>query len=182
MPCVIDWCSVQIWRSSFVVNDSRIRWGHPCEIDTFRKVEHKQKKSVSIFAYITQCTWKKKLAVFILEDALLIRTDNANSASSSKNTGTRRIILLNEAYFEVRLKRRTAKYSSSRRIMRLMPVFILEDTASSRIIRPLALSVRTSNVSSSIKTANNAKQSFPEFGSTLFSFSSQMYYVFSMQC
>ena len=45
---------------------------------------------------------------------------------SSIKTGTRRIMRLDELSFVVRLERRTTEDSSSRRIMRLVPVFILE--------------------------------------------------------
>ena len=45
---------------------------------------------------------------------------------SSIKTGTRRIKLLDELSFEIRLERRTTKGSSSGRIMRLVSVFILE--------------------------------------------------------
>ena len=41
-------------------------------------------------------------------------------------TGTRRIMRLDERFFEIRLERRTTKGSSSGRTMRLVPVFILE--------------------------------------------------------
>ena len=37
-----------------------------------------------------------------------------------------RIIRLAELSFEIRLERRTSRYSSSRRVIRLVPVFILE--------------------------------------------------------
>ena len=40
--------------------------------------------------------------------------------------GARRITRLDELSFEIRLERRTTKGSSSGRIMRLVPVFILE--------------------------------------------------------
>ena len=90
------------------------------------------------------------MAVFILEDALSVQTDNASVAVfilrthyltgrtwanicsssglcvSSIKTGTRRIMRLNELSFEIRLERRTTKGSSSGRIMHLVPVFVLE--------------------------------------------------------
>ena len=68
------------------------------------------------------------------------------SASSSIKTGARRIIYLDAAYFKVRLNRQTTKYTLSRRIMRLVPVLILEDAdelsvqahyPSRRVMRPL---------------------------------------------
>ena len=40
--------------------------------------------------------------------------------------GTRRIMCLDKLSFEIRLERRTAKGSSSRRVMRLVPVFMPE--------------------------------------------------------
>ena len=51
----------------------------------------------------------------------------ANICSSSGiKTGLRRIVRLNELSFEIRLEQRTTKGSSSERIIRLEPVFILE--------------------------------------------------------
>ena len=44
----------------------------------------------------------------------------------SKKTGTRRIMHLDKLYSIVRLERLTTEDSSSRRIMRLVPVFILD--------------------------------------------------------
>ena len=41
-------------------------------------------------------------------------------------TGLRCIVRLDELSFEIRLEQRTTKGSSSERIMRLVPVFILE--------------------------------------------------------
>ena len=113
------------------------------------------------------------MAVFILEDALSVQTDNASmvvfilrthyptgrtwakilsssgyaSQLSSIKTGTRRIMRLNEFSLEIRLEGRTTKGSSSGRIMRLVPVFILEThnpdelqnicpSSSRRIMRP----------------------------------------------
>ena len=91
--------------------------------------------------------FKAPLAVFILEDALSVQTDNASIAvfilrthyPSGRTwvnicsllvmrlkTGTRRIMRLDELSFEIRLERRTTKGSSSGRIMRLVPVFIPE--------------------------------------------------------
>ena len=66
---------------------------------------------------------------------------------SSIKTGTRRIMRLDELSFEIRLEGRTTKGSSSGRIMRLVPVFILEthnpdelqnicSSSSRRIMRP----------------------------------------------
>ena len=66
---------------------------------------------------------------------------------SSIKTGTRRIMRLDELSFEIRLEGRTTKGSSSGRIMRLVPVFILEThnpdelqnicpSSSRRIMRP----------------------------------------------
>ena len=92
------------------------------------------------------------MTVFILEDALSVKADNAcmavfvlrthyssgqtwanicspsgyASAVSIIKTGTRRITRLDELSFVIRLERRTTKGSSSGRILRLMPVFILE--------------------------------------------------------
>ena len=70
--------------------------------------------------------------------------------SSSITTGTRTIIRLNEAYFEMRLELRITTEM----------FFVCTDNAScarlytrGHTIRPVALSVRTDNVSSSIKTA-----------------------------
>ena len=98
------------------------------------------------------------MAVFILEDALSVWTNlgkhlllDALCVSSIK-TGTRRIIRLDELSFVVRLERRTTEDSSSRRIMRLVPVFILE-THNASNNKCLPKFVQT-DASSSIKTAN----------------------------
>ena len=64
---------------------------------------------------------QRELAVFILEDALFVWL-----CVSSIKTGTRHIIRLDELFSVVRRSRRAMEDSSSRRIMRLMPVFILE--------------------------------------------------------
>ena len=93
------------------------------------------------------------MAVFILEDALSDWTNLGKDLKfvwlcvSSIKTGTRRIMGLDELSFEIRLERRTTKGSSSGRIMRLLPVFILEThnpdelqnicpSSSRRIMRP----------------------------------------------
>ena len=111
------------------------------------------------------------LAVFILVDVLSVQTNNASMAVfilrthyptgrtwanicsssglcvSSIKTGTGRIMRLDELSFEIRLERRTTKGSSSGRIIRLVPVFILEThnpdelqnicpSSSRRIMRP----------------------------------------------
>ena len=72
------------------------------------------------------------LAVFILETRYPSGRASANilqivrlSVSSIK-TGTRRVTRLDEILFEMRLERRISKSSSSRRVTRLVPVFILE--------------------------------------------------------
>ena len=64
-----------------------------------------------------------------------------------------RIIRLGELSFVIRLERRTTEDSSSRRIMRLVPVFILE-TNNQTNNECLPKFVQTDNASSSIKTAN----------------------------
>ena len=72
------------------------------------------------------------MAVFILEDALSVWTNLRKHSLffwlyvSSIKTGTGHIIRLDEYPSVVRLERRTTAYSSSRRIMRLVPVFILK--------------------------------------------------------
>ena len=74
----------------------------------------------------------QSLAVFILETRYPSGRASANilqivrlSVSSIK-TGTRRVTRLDELLFETRLERRISKSSSSRRVTRLLPVFILE--------------------------------------------------------
>ena len=73
-----------------------------------------------------------ELAVFILEDALSVWTNLGKHLLfvwlfvSSIKTGTRRIIRLGGLSSVVRLERRTTENSSSRRIIRLVPVFIQE--------------------------------------------------------
>ena len=72
------------------------------------------------------------MAVFILETRYPSGRASENilqivqlSVSSIK-TGTRRVTRLDELVFETRLERRISKSSSSRRVTRLLPVFILE--------------------------------------------------------
>ena len=72
------------------------------------------------------------LAVFILRTHYLTGRTWVNVllfiwlCVSSIKTGIRRIMRLDELSFEMRLEGRTRKGSSSRRTMRLVPVFILE--------------------------------------------------------
>ena len=51
----------------------------------------------------------------------------ASHSWSSIKTGTRRIIRLYELSYVVRLERRTTEDSSTRRIIRLVPVFMLDE-------------------------------------------------------
>ena len=71
---------------------------------------------------------------------------------SSIKTGTRCIMRPDELPFVVRRPRRISKETSSRRIMRLVPVFILE-THNQMNHKCLPKFVQTGNVSSSLKTA-----------------------------
>ena len=102
--------------------------------------------------------FKLQMAVFILEDALSVWTNLGKHllldglCVSSIKTGTRRIIRLDELSSIVRRSRRTTEDSSSRRIMRLVPVFILE-THNPSNNKCLPKFVQTDNASSSIKTA-----------------------------
>ena len=97
------------------------------------------------------------MAVFILEDALCIWTNLGNHSLfvwlfvSSVETGARRIIRLDELSSVVRPERRTTEESSSRRIMRLVPVLTLE-TNNQTNNECLPKFVETHNASSSIKT------------------------------
>ena len=84
-----------------------------------------------------------------------------------------RIIYLDELFSVVRRSRRTTEDSSSRRIMRLVPVFILE-TNNQTNNKYFPKFVQTDNASSSIKTANlNVKKSMiissPLFNPSTFS-------------
>ena len=105
---------------------------------------------------------ERELAVFILEDALSVWTNLGEHllleglCVSSIKTGTRRIICLDELSSVVLRSRRTTEDSSSRRIMRLVPVFILE-THNASNNKCLPKFVQTDNASSSIKTANVRK-------------------------
>ena len=96
------------------------------------------------------------MAVFILEDALSVWTNLGKHSLfvSSVKTGTRRIIRPDELSSVVRHSSRTTEDSSSRRIMRLVPVFTLE-TNNQTNNECLPKFVQTDNASSSIKTANN---------------------------
>ena len=98
-------------------------------------------------------TERKYLAVFILETRYPSGRASANilqivrlSVSSIK-TGTRRITRLDELLFETRLERRISKSSSSRRVTRLLPVFILERRITGRITKYLPKLVQTGNAS-----------------------------------
>ena len=73
--------------------------------------------------------------------------------------GTRRIIRLVELSSGVRLKRRTTEYSSSRWILRPVPVFKLE-TNNKTNNECLPKFVQKDNASSSIKMANVIGRSF----------------------
>ena len=101
------------------------------------------------------------MVVFILEDALSVWTNLGKHLLfvwlfvSSIKTGTRRIIRLDKLFSVVRRSRRTTEDNSSRRIMRLVPVFILE-TNNQTNNKYLPKFVQTDNASSSIKTANKA--------------------------
>ena len=78
----------------------------------------------NLFMYFT---WLL-MAVFILGDALSVWTNLGKHSlfvSSVKKTGTRRIIRPDELSSVVRHSSRTTEDSSSRRIMRLVPVFTL---------------------------------------------------------
>ena len=100
------------------------------------------------------------MAVFILEDALSVQSNLGEHLSfvwlyaSSIKTGTRRIIHQRKLSSVMRRSSRTTEDSSSRRIMRFVPVFILEtynqtnDECSPKFDQ-------TDNASASIKTANN---------------------------
>ena len=99
------------------------------------------------------------MAVFILEDALSVWTNLGKHSLfvglhvSGLKTGTRRIIRLDELSSVLRLERRTKEGSSSTRIMRLVPVFIVE-TYNPTNNECLPKFVQTDNASSNIKTAN----------------------------
>ena len=98
------------------------------------------------------------MAVFIQEDASSVWTNLSKYLLfvwlffSSIKTGTRRIIRLRGLSSVVRLQRRTTENSSSRRIIRLVPIFILE-TNNHTNNKCLPKLVETDNASSSIKTA-----------------------------
>ena len=72
---------------------------------------------------------RSTLAVFMLEDALSVWTNLGKHLLfvwlfvSGIKTGTRRIIRLDELFSVVHRSRRITKDNSSRRIMRLVPVF-----------------------------------------------------------
>ena len=102
------------------------------------------------------------LALFILEDALSVWTNLGKHLLlvwlfvSSIKTGTRRIIRLDKLFSVVCRSRRTTEDNSSRRIMRLVPVFILE-TNYQTSNKCLSKFIKTDNASSSIKTAINRR-------------------------
>ena len=98
------------------------------------------------------------MAVFILEDALSVWTNLGKHSLcvwlfvSSVKMGTTRTIRFDELSSVMRLERHTTEDSSSRRIMRLVPVFTLE-TNNQTNNECLPKFVQTDNASSSIKTA-----------------------------
>ena len=98
------------------------------------------------------------MAVFILEDILSVWTNLDKHLLfvwlfvCSIKTGTRRIIRMDELLSVVRRSRRITEDSSSRRIMRLVPVFILQ-THNQTNNKCLPKFVQTDNASSSIKKA-----------------------------
>ena len=100
------------------------------------------------------------MVVFILDDALSVWTNLGKHLLfvwlfvSSIKTGTRQIIRLEELFSVVRRSRRTTEDNPPRRIMRLVPVFILE-TNNQTNNKCLPKFVQTNNASSSIKTANS---------------------------
>ena len=100
------------------------------------------------------------MAVFILDDALSVWTNLGKHLLfvwlfvSSIKTGTRQIIRLDELFSVVRRSRRTTEDNPPRRIMRLVPVFILE-TNNQTNNKCLPKFVQTDNASSSIKTAKS---------------------------
>ena len=69
---------------------------------------------------------------FYTKDALSVQTNLGRHLQFvwlcvfSIKMGTRRIVHLDELSFEIRLERRTTRENSSRRIIRLVPVFILK--------------------------------------------------------
>ena len=77
----------------------------------------------------------------------------------SIKTGIRRIMRPDELRFVVRRSRRISKESSSRRIMRLVPVFILK-THNQMNYKCLPTLVKTNNAFSSIKTDNKRLPAF----------------------
>ena len=114
------------------------------------------------------CVQTKKLAVFILEDALSVWTNLGKHLLlvwlfvSSIKTGTRRIIRLNKLFSVVRRSSRITEDNSSRRIMRLVPVFMLETNNQTRN-KYLPKFVQTDDASSSIKTAIDSKHAYVSF-------------------
>ena len=72
----------------------------------------------------TKIFWMHRLRNFLTRGAPLRALRAAES--SAVKTGIRCIKRLDQLSFEIRLERRTTKGSSSGRIMRLVPAFILE--------------------------------------------------------
>ena len=99
------------------------------------------------------------MAVFILETRYPSGRASANilqivrlSVSSIK-TGKRRVTRLDELLLEIRRSRRISKSSPSRRVTRLLPVFILE-TDNRTICKMFAEARPDGERVSSIKTTN----------------------------
>ena len=107
----------------------------------------------------------KRMAVFVLRTHYPSGRTGANIllfvwlCVSSTKTGIRRIMRPNELRFIVRRSRCISKESSSRRIMRLAPVFILK-THNQTNYKCLPKLVKRDNASSSIKTDNKRLPAF----------------------
>ena len=102
------------------------------------------------------------MAVFILEDALSVCTNLGKHSLfvwlfvSSIKTGTRHIIHLDELSSVLHRSSRTTEDSSSRRIIRLVPVFTIQ-TNNQTNNECLPKFIQTDKASSSIKTANDER-------------------------
>ena len=109
------------------------------------------------------------MAVFILQDALSVWTNLGKDSffvwlfAFSVKTGTRRIIRLDELSSVVRHSSRTTEDSSSRRIMRLVPIFTLKANNQTNN-ESLPKFIQTHNASSIIKTANNSQRAMGKLG------------------
>ena len=84
----------------------------------FKKINYPEKHIGRFYTKDALSVWANLGKIFVVRLFMLLKYKNGFK--------TRRIVRLDELSFEIRLEQRTTKGSLSGRIMRLVPVFILE--------------------------------------------------------